>query len=306
MKLAIFLRLFIFWSAVCNFLPARAQAGTSMPGGVTLHTSTQQEALTYLDQYAGLTQSSFWPNVKPDKFLANVRTNVENPLSMYPGRGTNFCGYGALSYLFLHDDPLGYARFLVELYQQGKAKLGRVSFNPSASIKKAAGRLRYKGILDIRPAEQLFYLTLADEFKGYVNIFNHNYDPGDEDTFWASVNYAKFNRMVRKLLHYKVHARGADIIRPSIDDLYTYVSEKINTGTVALYINNRLLHKKNHNEVSVAIPTHFLILEKITRSETGILLIYWDYGGRTQVEVSDAFFKKIVFGITVCTKENND
>ena len=112
--------------------------------------------------------------------------------------------------------------------------------------------------------------------------------------------------MVRKLLHYRVHGRGADIIRPSIDDLYTYISEKIKTGIIVLYINNRLLHKKNHNEFSVAIPTHFLILEQISRSESGIVLIYWDYGGRTQVEVSEAFFKKITFGITTCRRENND
>lgn len=303
--MAIVLRFFIFWSALCNLLPAKAQAGMPSRLAGIGHTSTQQQAIAYLDKFTQLTQSSNWTHIKPEKFLENLRTNVENPLSMYPGRGTNFCGYGALSYLLLQDDPLGYVQFLLELYQQGKGKLGKVSFDPSEAIKKAAGRLRYKGLLDIRPAEQMFYLTLADHFKGYVNIFNRKYDPGDEDTFWASVNYAKFNRMVRKLLHYKIHARGADIMRPDIDDLYAYISEKIQTGTVVLYINNRLLHKKNHNEFSVAIPTHFLILERIARSDSGIVLTYWDYGGRTQVEVSDAFFKKITFGITVCRRENN-
>lgn len=297
---------FVFKLLICLLVSTRLSpvyAHDRSEGPGRPHTSTQEEALIFLDTIGTLAQSDYWKNIDPAKMLANVRINIENPLSMYPGRGTNFCGYGALSYLLLQDDPLGYAKLLVDLYRYGKAKLGRVSFDPSASVKRAAGRLRYKGILDIRPAEQMFYLTLADHFKGYINIFNLKYDYGDEDKFWASVNYAKFNRMVRKLLNYKTLARGADIIRPAIDDLYTYISEKINTGTIVLYINNRLLHKKNHNEVSVAIPTHFLILERISRSETGIILVYWDYGGRTQVEVSDSFFKKITFGITVCSRK---
>jgi len=290
---------------LCSMLnPARASDSDHYEP--RLRTSTQQQALSYLNSLHRLPQSSHWHNVMPGKFLKNLYDNVNNPLGMYAGRGTNFCGYGALSYLIIHDDPLAYCKFLVELYNNGKATLGKVNFKPPPEIRTAAGALKYKGILDIRPAEQMFYLSLADQFKGYINIFNRHYDPGDEDEFWASVNYAKFNRMIRKLLHYKVTARGADIIRPRVGDLYTYISKHIGEGTTVLYINNRLLHKKNHVEFSLAIPTHFLVLERISRNAEAIVLTYWDYGGRTQVEVSEAFFKKITFGISICSKKTNE
>jgi hypothetical protein len=269
-------------------------------------TSTQQEALAFINSIKELAPSAYWPHIRPAAFLQNIKENIQDPIGIYPGSGTNFCSYGALSYLFLLDDPLGYTKLLIELYKEGKANFGRAKFTPSAAIKKQAGRLKYKGILDIHPAEQLWFLCLADHYKGYLNLFNRHYDRGDEDRFWASCNYAKFNRMVRSLLQYKVKAKGGDIFRPHIDDLYQYISERMVTGKVVLFINNRVVHKKNHVDLKVKVPTHFIVAERITLTDGLITLVYWDYGGRTQLQMSPAFLKRIIFGITYCTKKDAD
>ena len=87
------------------------------------------------------------------------------PYRLYQGTNTNFCGYAALSWLPLHDDPLTYVRFLMTLYTDGHADWGAIRFNPSHEIYRAAGTLRFKGILDIRPADQLWFLILADHFQ---------------------------------------------------------------------------------------------------------------------------------------------
>ena len=78
------------------------------PGDDTLATSTRQQAFTFIDKIKVLAPSPHWPNIKPVLFLRNIKSNISNPISIYPGNGTNFCGYGALTYLFLQDDPLGY------------------------------------------------------------------------------------------------------------------------------------------------------------------------------------------------------
>ena len=272
----------------------------------TLITSTQQQAIEFVDKIKELAPSSFWPNIKPALFLQNLKTTIYKPIGLYPGTGTDFCGYGALTYLLLQDDPLGYAKLLLQLYKEGKASFGEIHFNPSPSVKKEAGLFRFKGILDIHPAEQMWFLSLADHFKGYLNFFNRKYDPGDENKFWASVNYAKFNRMVKKLLFYKIKARGADLFRPRVGDLYQYISERMVTGTVILFINNRIVHKKNHVTIKLGVPTHFIVVEKISKENNVITLVYWDYGGKTLLKLSPAFFKRIVFGITYCTKKEND
>ncbi len=264
-------------------------------------TSTLKQAIEFLDKVDKLATSPHWPNIKPVLFLKNLKDNIHDPINIYAGRGTNFCGYGALTYLLIKDDPLGYAKLLLELYREGKARFAVVDFNPSAAVKQGAGLIRYAGKLDVCPAEQMWYLTLAGHFKGYVNIFNRKYDPNDQNTFWASVNYSKFNRMVSQLLNYRSRARGADLKRPFIDDLYNYINERMQNGTVVLYLNNRILHKKNHT-LKLSIPTHFVVAEKISIDKDIITLMYWDYGRKTQIQKSSAFFKQIIFGITYFTK----
>ena len=81
-----------------------------------LRTSTTKEAIDFLNKLSELAPSTHWPNIKPALFLQNLRLSVSEPMSIYPGKGTNFCGYGALTFLFLQDDPLGYAKLLLQLY----------------------------------------------------------------------------------------------------------------------------------------------------------------------------------------------
>jgi hypothetical protein len=267
--------------------------------------SNRQQALELLEKTTLPDSSTLWPNIRPQLFLTNLKANILTPLKIYQGSNTNFCGYAALSYLPLQDDPLAYTRFMLTLYTSGQATMGTVHFNPSPQIHNAAGTLRFKGILDIRPADQLWFLALADHFRSYLNIFTRHFHPGAENTFWAAVNYGKFNRMIRELLGYRVEARGSDLIRPDIPDLYDYLKTTVSRpGTTFLYVNNTYLHKKNHNKFKGSFPTHFIVLNDIHRIDGDpdmVDIIYWDYGGRTLRQVSLRFLKKITFGVTHCT-----
>lgn len=268
--------------------------------------STAKEALEFLAQQTKLTQSSYWPNIKPATYLENLKKNIQQPLSLYEGTSTNFCAYAALSYLPLHDDPLTFVRFMLTLYQKGKARYGKVLIRPSASVRQAAGTLSFKGELDIRPADQLWFLVLADHFKGYLNLFDHHYDKGNENTFWAAVNFSKFNRMIRRLFNYRVDAVGSDLIRPGIRDIYLYLSERLASGYVALYVNNPFLYKKNHAAIRFNIPTHFIILLNIEEVGDKLAITYWDYGGLSLQMLSPTFLRKIIFGVAHITPKLSD
>ena len=265
--------------------------------------STKQEALEFLDRIDKTKESALWPNIKPKLFYDNLKFNLENPMSFYPGRSTNFCSYGALSYLVMQCDPLGYVKFMNELYTNGEATYNGNKFHPSAPVMNAAGALKFKGVLDIRHAEQMWFLVLADKFKGYLNIINKKYKPGDENTFWASTNLAKYNRMVRKMCHYKVESVGSDLFKPGVKDLYSYLEKRTDSTTlVTLYINNRIIHKKNHDKVKFSIPTHFIILRELVKVNDILAIRYWDYGGETLLQLYPDLFKKIVFGISIIRK----
>ncbi|MET0635406.1 MAG: hypothetical protein ABWZ25_05235 [Chitinophagaceae bacterium] len=259
----------------------------------------QQRAITFLDSIGRLAPSKYWPNVDADLFLVNLRTFVLTPLRFYEGKGTNFCAYSAITYIPLNYDPEGFSRFMITLYKDGKARMGKVWFRPGKKIRNEAGQIRYKGALDISPAGQMWFLCLADRFKGYLNIFNRHFDKGDENTLWASTNFAKFNRMLRRLFLFEVHARGSDLIRPHINDIYKYLSEMITEGPIFLYLNNRLLYKKKHVVTRFGIPTHYVLLLDIYKSPGNkINIVYWDYGKKTLQQVPAALLKKIIYGIT--------
>ena len=283
-----------------SFHPTQAEAGDP--------TSTTRQALDYIENTALPDSSTWWPNIKRGLFIENLKANILTPGRLYQGTNTNFCGYAALSWLPLHDDPLTWTRFLMTLYTDGKADWGSIHFKPTPEVRRAAGTLRFKGILDIRPADQLWFLVLADHFKSYLNLFFRRFHPGSEDTFWAAVNYGKFNRIIRDMLGYKIQAKGSDLLRPHFPDLFNYLTASMHSGLTYLYVNNTYLHKKNHNKFRGRFPTHFIILEDIHRlpdQPDRVAITYWDYGGRSLRQVSLRFLKKITYGVTVCTKPTN-
>ena len=260
--------------------------------------STSKDALRFIDSIKVLNASPFWPNVRPDIFLLNLRGFATEPLMFYEGKSTNFCAYSALTFIPLHNDPLGFSKFLVKLYNTGEAQMGRVMFRPEKAVREEAGLLKYKGSLDLNAAAQMWFLSLADEFKGYLNILNQRFHKGDENTLWAATNFAKFNRMLRQLFPSEVKAWGSDLIRPWIGDTYSFLKKKLETGTVFLYLNNRTLNKKSHEKVKFGIPTHYVLLLDIYKVGDKINILYWDYGLRTLQQVSPKLLKRIVFGIT--------
>ena len=283
------------------FSSTRSLASTGEPGR-----STQQEALAYLQTIHLPDSSIHWPNARGHLFMENLRANVQHPLSMYQGSNTNFCGYAALSYLPLNYDPLQYVKFMLTLYEEGQATWNKIKFTPSPEVMLAAGTLRFKGILDIHPADQMWFLVLADHFRSYLNLFHRKFHMGSEDTFWAACNLGKFNRMIRQLMGYKLKAIGSDLIRPGIADVYAYLQNAIRTGTTYLYVNNTYLHVKNHDKSRFSFPTHYLVLTEIQKIGDIFQIIYWDYGGRTLRQVTPQFLKKIIFGVTCCLKDTHE
>lgn len=274
----------------------------------SIELTTQQKAsLIFLDSFANLSQSVYWPNVKPSLFIKNIKKNINHPELIYSGTNTNFCGYAALSYTCIKTYPLRYAKFMIELYKNSEAYFRNVKFNPSNNVKAAAGLLEFKGALDINQADQLWYLTLADHFKGYLNIFNREYKPGAEDKLWPATNFAKFNRMLRKICNYKTQSVGSDLMRPYFKNIVPFLNDKIeNNHQVFLFLNNAILHNRNHNIAKYRIPTHFVVLFSIIAHDELVTINYWDYGFITQREMPISVFEDIVFGVTWCKKQSEE
>ncbi len=261
----------------------------------------QTKAIEFLNLHEKIEQSNFWVNVKPALLIKNIRKNILQPLHIYAGSNTNFCAYAAISYSCINSDPLTYVMFMINLYNHGFANYKKIHFNPPEEVKNVAGLLKFKGELDVNEADQIWFLSLADRFKGYLNLLSYNYKLGAENSLWPATNFAKFNRMLRKLSNYTVETIGSDLVRPIFSDITFFLQEKlVENEQVFLYLNNAILYKKNHQKIKFRFPTHYVVLFNIEEIEESVKIIYWDYGFKNQLILPKNIFTDIVFGVTGC------
>lgn len=259
--------------------------------------SKQLRALKLLQQTT-LVKSRYWPSVDTALFLQNLQRNIEQPVFLYAGRNTNFCAFAIVGYVISREDPLGYVQFMIDLYQHGKATYANVHYNPSTAVRTEAGSILYEGELDRNDADQMLFFTLADHYKGYINLFHLNYKPGRELGFWAATNLSKFNRMIRATLQTQIQCIGYDLTRVKIKNLTTFLQTKLNNGDVFLYLNNSVLRRKNHNKVKKHIPTHFIVLKSISENNGMVTMTYWDAGFKTLRQIDIKSLKGILYGIS--------
>ena len=286
LKVTIYL-CFIFSVPICSYAQTNG----------TVLASNQQQALAFLKK-TKLSNNNLWESVNQQLFFQNLQRNIEHPFFLYAGRNTNFCAFAAVSYVMTTKDPLGYVKFMTELYKNGKAEYAGVMYKPSEAVRKQVGLVLYEGELDRNDADQMLFFTLADHFKGYINIFHRNYKEGRELTLWAATNLAKFNHMLRATMQTEIQSIGYDLIRLKLKNPVQFLQEKLQVGDVFLYLNNRLLRRKNHGKVKRHTPTHYIVLKNITEENGMVTITYWDAGFNTKRQIELSTFKRLLYGVS--------
>ncbi|TAF52691.1 MAG: hypothetical protein EAZ62_05685 [Sphingobacteriia bacterium] len=239
--------------------------------------------------------SSIWPHVPASLFYQNVAKNIRYAESLYQGHSTNFCGYAAFSVLFIKDQPERYARMILSLYQTGQYTDSSINITSSPEIRLAAGTWKGKGELQLNGADQIWLLSLADHFKGYINTLNHKYNNGDENTDWCGTNLSKFRKMARQLGGYKTKAIGSDFYRPWVNEYDLYLA--LAKGPVVLFVNSKYLYPNKFRIYNLRLPTHFILLYDIKLIDGYYAVTYWDYGLKTFQMFTENRMRKLVYGV---------
>lgn len=265
----------------------------------------KQQALERLLTEDTISASKFWPNIRPDLFFANIRKNLETPAKINQGHSTNFCGYAAMTHLLVKYNPEAYLEYILALYHTGRANLRKKSLTPSKRVRNAAGTLKNKGELDVLHADQLWFLTLPDQFKGYMNAIDHKYHPGDENKIWAGTNYGKFNRMLEDFTNDSLTKKGSDFIRPAQKDFFSYIATQLPKGIVLLFVNSKYLYPHKYTSFKLRAPTHFIVLYEMHKDGDMIDIKYWDYGLKTKQLITRKRLHKLIFGITTISKKTH-
>lgn len=258
----------------------------------------QERALKKIEAARQKPKSQVWPHLEKNWFFDNLVLNVRQPLYLNQGKPTYFCGYAALTHYILLWNPEFYVDKILELYFKGSTEVSDRTLNSSDEIRQAAGTLYNKGKMDIRHADQMWFLVLADNYKGYLNNKDKTFDMGDENNFWAASNYKKFNNMLRSLTQKEIHAKGADLIGPVFLNYGKFIQNISKDHTVILYLNNKALYPNKFFRFILPTPTHFVVLYQMEEKEGHYVLDYWDYGLRTKMNLKKRKLRRLVYGIT--------
>lgn len=259
----------------------------------------RQKAIRLLAGIERLSPSKAWPEVNPTLFLRDLKDIITNPERVMQGRATNFCGYAATTYLLVLRQPEEFALQLLRLYKHGDTKFGRARLTPSRKIREQVGTLYAHAQLDSLHAQQMWFMTLADHFKGYVNWLDKTYTRGDENRFWAGTNFAKFNRMTRLLTDQKIYSEGNDLFLSEQYANEEKLRELLTKGDVVLMTNSRIKKEPRFSFLKPRLPVHFIVLKEIKMKNHQVVVEFWDYGAVKTKVYSARSWKRAIHGVTM-------
>ncbi|HPF00905.1 MAG TPA: RHS repeat-associated core domain-containing protein [Bacteroidales bacterium] len=264
-------------------------------------TSTKSDANSIIENASkDLTQSDFYKNVSPEKFLSDLRSRVQNPTAFNQGHGTNFCWAAAcLSYVW-EKDPAGMSKAMINLYKTGEF----VYFNGSYTTRstpddtyEAIGSSTFSNNADFNNViDQMSTMTAASGLNCGIIHFDNDYDPGDEeDPMWSGGDLWKAKMLWNKM-GYDVSIHGIDAGTWFNLDKGGLVTKLLNSSDIVLYVNSDAF--KNGQRIGNFFGTHFIRVDLISTLSDSYDIHYWDYGQwKYRWGISYGLFNASTYGI---------
>ncbi|RAV99685.1 hypothetical protein DQQ10_18840 [Pseudochryseolinea flava] len=277
-------------------------------------TSTPAEALAIIP--ATLPQSPHFPKVKPEVFLAQLRERVSEGghEGTNQGAGTNFCWAAAIAKQVYENDPKGMAEAMLGLYEDGEFSYDNNNGGmhvPAASqeARDAVGGGTFNNNQDkkegktINELDQMLFMELADNYKGYTNLgdVDPGYDPGDEEGLWAGCVLDKAVD-VWKDFGLNIEVTGSDLGWANTgENKVNAAKESMKNHDLVLYVNSS---KFKRDEGANWTATHYIHVESIEQVGSKYTITYWDYGATHEVTMTADQFFWSVYGMIEIPKTN--
>lgn len=227
--------------------------------------------------------SHAYPNIKRSEMVAGLRKRLGSPASIDQAN-TSLCGAACLMYCLASLKAAAYAQYVVELYHTGKAKLGRLSVEPSSDCKK------YKPdpAKGIHPVDWVALASLRDSEN---DVFDYD-EPSDEvggitmpgdlvdwfkdSGFSKDANFTNF-----------VFTKDEGCIRAA-GNRYRH------THSVCLFVNGNLFERPSEGSW---IPNHWVVLASpVTIKNKRVSLSAFTWGAISQVDLPVDSFCKNFYG----------
>jgi len=232
-------------------------------GPIVFSTSRQKYATDILCAFLKRMGRPYFPYLDRDRVGIDLLLRVSNP-NIINQQNAGLCGPVSLLYSLASDSPAAYAKFGIDLYEKGKAKIGRIDIEPSYDCRH---------YLPKPPMSQGEWLT-AGSLRDSENWFF------DYDSVKASGSSTTAEMVVwfKRSGYTDVHYDDNIVMSREAGDI-NRINTYYNDGyRVLLRINSKLLSRKKQADSSYQ-GNHFVVLRSpITVSGQTVRLTVYTWG----------------------------
>jgi hypothetical protein len=209
---------------------------------------------------------TYFPKLDRDEIGVGLLMRIANPGTLRQGQAS-LCGPTALLFNLVSDQPGQYARFAIDLYEKGRAKIGRLLIEPGGDIRTyrpppgSIHPVDWMTMASIRDSENYFfdYDSIEAEFAGITL-------PGELAHWFRLAGYSDVREETNVYFN-----KGTG----TLDDATRLFS---NGYRVCMFINAKMLDAKEQTESST-IPDHWVVLRSpIARSGGKVTLKVFTWG----------------------------
>jgi hypothetical protein len=257
------------------------------------YVTKREAALALIDRFASTApeDSPQFKGIKADDVAEHLEETIEEPHLINQDE-LAWCGPNTFLMVIARNDPVGYARYVTEMYTTGQAKLGGMDVKPGAAVKaewtdEQMEAADWIALGSLRDAGNWFW-SATDQTIGFATF------PGDITSWFAKYGVAK-DKIVQK---------GGWIAQTDAGDLADANTRFADGWNVLLWVHMFTLHQKGEPEQITKFDiqrTHWVVMNgpfthDATARRWSCPVNTWGERGTRNVDVSEDKISSSVFG----------
>jgi len=234
-------------------------------GPIGIYTDRQKYAAQLIFDFLKRTGSPKFPRLDRDRVGIDLLYRVANPNVINQGNA-GLCGPVGFLYSVAFDSPAAYAKYGIDLFEYGKAKIGRIEVEPGTDC---------RNYMPQAPVSQGEWLT-AGSLRDSENFFL-DYDDVERS---GSSRASELARWMSKAGYTDVRSDDNLFMSRDASDI-EMINRFYNQGyRIILRINSKVLNPKTQGEGS-SRGNHFVVLRspiQVTGQEVKVTVYTWGQG----------------------------
>lgn len=246
------------------------------------------DAEQMISAFANRTSPAVFSTIDRHKLAEGLKIRVRNPVAINQG-AASLCGPASLVYSMALRDRAAYAKFVIDLYEQGEAKIGKFIIRPSEKLRKYDPPDK-----SIHDADWVPMASIRNS-KGSIVFFNQ-YDHIEDEAPGITVP-ADLRKWLEEVGYQKVMDYTSAIGGMSFKNGKSNLEEAILKATmgyqVFLLIMAELLYEEGAGALhskkasikkrSFGVPNHWVVLHSGVIVGQSVRLAVYTWGGLSTI-----------------------